>query len=627
MPKQALLNATLEDANDFDGYSELELLKNALESNSWLITEIRTERAGYNYIKIANGDKELTLHVYLKKVNYRNRSEYEKGIQFPADHVTIGYEVEQSETEKTLMLGIYKRDTFDDYLICAWHPLEWGNRGKAFNCFIDVNALAEAFRSGFRNDISKLPRKVFSFRPEFIHYYLTNFNELHKNINDSEIKPAETLEINLTNLKERFAKWLILKNKSKKNYITKLFNSNENKLIETLTKYEEEYKEEFNTPVFSIASSNLSELIDELENNLYFDFGKFFSFSEKQGNHVPRAILGKKNYLFFLRELLIEDKKNNSNSPLVPPINKIYFGSPGTGKSYQITQDLNEIDLIFQKRITFHPESDNASFVGGYKPITDNNGDIKYEFVPQIFINIYVEACNDPNHQYYLIIEEINRGNCAEIFGEIFQLLDRDINYKISPSNELINYLNINISKSKFYMDAKMLLPDNLSILATMNTSDQSLFPMDSAFKRRWEWEYLPINYNKDSKMNPSALYNIKYEDNKTIKWIDFIESVNKIIQDNPSLGMDKCIGNYFVKPDANNEISLDVFIYKVIFYLWNDVFKDEPKDSIFKDKITYQDFFPIKDKGKYLVASMFNELKITESYKIESEKITNIQE
>ena len=279
--------------------------------------------------------------------------------------------------------------------------------------------------------------------------------------------------------------------------------------------------------------------------------------------------------------------------------------------------------LIFQKRVTFHPEYDNASFVGGYKPISDSDGYIKYEFVPQIFTNIYVEACNDPIHQYYLIIEEINRGNCAEIFGELFQLLDRDDKYKITPSNELIDHLNKKISKSEFYKEGKMLLPGNLSILATMNTSDQSLYPMDSAFKRRWDWEYIPISYSKFISENKSAEYNIVIDSKRKINWIDFIEKINFKIQDNPNLGMDKCIGNYFVKPNEKNEISLDNFIHKVIFYLWNDVFKDEPKDSIFKDKISYQNFFPILTEGSKQVNSILERLNLIQPTIIESELTT----
>jgi hypothetical protein len=421
---------------------------------------------------------------------------------------------------------------------------------------------------------------------------------------------VEIIDVDFSNLKEKFAEWLILNNQIKKNYFSSAFGSNKARLIENLSKYEDVYIEEFNTTIFTSSQNKLNELIAELENNLYLDSGKFFSFSEKQSTHMPRAILGKNNYLKFLKELLIEDKKTHSISPKVNPVNKIYFGAPGTGKSYQITQDLKDVDLIFQKRVTFHPEYDNASFVGGYKPITDINGDIKYEFVPQIFTNIYVEACNDSKHQYYLIIEEINRGNCAEIFGELFQLLDRNKDYKITPSNELINYLNNNISNSEFYKEGKMLLPDNLSVLATMNTSDQSLFPMDSAFKRRWEWEYIPINYSKDPNKNKSALYKIKIG-LELIDWITFIESINRKIQSNKNLGMDKCIGNYFIEPDSSNNITLDKFIYKVLFYLWNDVFKDEPKDSIFGDK-SYQDFFPIETIGEQLVIKILEDLKIT---------------
>jgi len=330
--------------------------------------------------------------------------------------------------------------------------------------------------------------------------------------------------------------------------------------------------------------------------------------------HALSAYISK-IYISLIDGVSVRDYSTRFNSTISPKvevetIQKIYFGAPGTGKSYQITQDLKDVDLKFQKRVTFHPEYDNASFVGGYKPITNINGDINYEFVPQIFTNIYVEACNDPSHQYYLIIEEINRGNCAEIFGELFQLLDRNKDYKITPSNELINYLNTNISNSIFYIEGKMLLPDNLSILATMNTSDQSLFPMDSAFKRRWEWEYIPINYSTDSSVNKSALYKIKIGDD-LIDWITFISAINKRIQSNKNLGMDKCIGNYFIEPDSSNNITLDKFIYKVLFYLWNDVFKDEPKDSIFGDK-SYQDFFPIETKGEQLVIKILEDLKIT---------------
>lgn len=304
---------------------------------------------------------------------------------------------------------------------------------------------------------------------------------------------------------------------------------------------------------------------------------------------------------------------NLKSSPLKKTENIIYYGAPGTGKSYVVNEKLKTIDSNFYERITFHPEFDNASFVGGYRPKTEKDEEgkdsIKYKFVPQAFTNIYVKAWNDLDNQYYLAIEEINRGNCAEIFGDIFQLLDRKSNYTVSPSNELKDYLN-DVLTNKDGINTGLKLPDNLSIYATMNTSDQSLFPMDSAFKRRWDWEYMPICYD-DVPENESFQYLVNIDETTSFKWIDFIKNVNAIIKTNQNLGMDKCIGNYFIKTDSK-EISLNEFVNKVIFYLWNDVFKDEDSaDSIFEKGISYEDFFPINRNAKEEIEKILRSLDI----------------
>jgi hypothetical protein len=291
------------------------------------------------------------------------------------------------------------------------------------------------------------------------------------------------------------------------------------------------------------------------------------------------------------------------------PKNKIYYGAPGTGKSHKV-KEIVEGKEEKTERVTFHPEYDYAAFVGGYKP--KMNGDnIRYEFVPQAFTNIYTKAWNDLNNDYYLVIEEINRGNCAEIFGDIFQLLDRTNDYKITPSEELKEYLEIKLYGNNNINAEKLLLPPNLNILATMNTSDQSLFPMDSAFKRRWDWEYIPINYSREEDKNSSAKFVVKISDDESFKWLDFIESVNSLIKANDNLGMDKCLGNYFIKPESNI-IEIETFINKALFYLWNDVFKDEMEEhSIFKDKTTYEDFFPIKLEGINKVKEILQVLQV----------------
>lgn len=304
--------------------------------------------------------------------------------------------------------------------------------------------------------------------------------------------------------------------------------------------------------------------------------------------------------------------------------NIIYYGAPGTGKSYRVDEIIKILDKEFYERVTFHPEFDNAAFVGSYKPITvkevvknryrkDNlNHSIHYKFVPQAFTEIYKRAWKglQNGEQYYLVIEEINRGNCAEIFGEIFQLLDRDSNYTVSPSTELKEYLEAELGIDHLGIKDGLRLPPNLAIYATMNTSDQSLFPMDAAFKRRWDWEYIPICYEEkteDGKVNDSFIYNIQFDimiegvnEPFSAKWLGFIKGMNKIIKNEPHLGMDKCIGNYFVKPlvKDSNTITLKQFVNKVIFYLWNDVFKDEETSIFTENDLTYESFFPIKTNG-----------------------------
>jgi hypothetical protein len=294
------------------------------------------------------------------------------------------------------------------------------------------------------------------------------------------------------------------------------------------------------------------------------------------------------------------------------PQNQIYFGAPGTGKSHKIeTEILNGVPREQQERITFHPDYDNASFVGSYMPESDADGNITYQFVAQVFTNIYIKAWQNIDKPYFLVIEEINRGNCAEIFGDIFQLLDRTSNYAITPKSALQKYLIKELKEKGLegIKNGKIILPPNLQLLATMNTSDQSLFPMDSAFKRRWTWKYVPINYDRNE-ANLSASFAVRLDENHTFSWLDFIEKVNlNYIKNNENLGEDKCIGNYFIKPN-DTEISLEEFINKVIFYLWNDVFKDE-EETPFENGKAYSDFFPESTKGKDLVEAMLTKLEI----------------
>ena len=276
-------------------------------------------------------------------------------------------------------------------------------------------------------------------------------------------------------------------------------------------------------------------------------------------------------------------------------LQQIYYGAPGTGKSYKI----NEITKSTKNftRTTFHPDSDYSTFVGCYKPTMEPTGTIvggkeqtkiSYSYVAQAFLQAYTAAWKTTSEPYYLIIEEINRGNCAQIFGDLFQLLDRDENgmssYGITPDKDIANYLKKEFAKSEIEnADIKngntMMLPSNLYILATMNTSDQSLFPIDSAFKRRWDWEYVPIE--DAGKKHYIKVGNKKYD------WWTFIDTINNSI-DHITGSEDKKMGYWFVKPQNNDrEITAKQFVGKVLFYLWNDVYKDyfDMSQCIFKIK------------------------------------------
>ena len=334
------------------------------------------------------------------------------------------------------------------------------------------------------------------------------------------------------------------------------------------------------------------------------------------------------------------------------PIQQIYYGAPGTGKSHAIEVATEGKDVI---RTTFHPDSDYSTFVGAYKPTTkeipvistfggkavkvlDENGKemteerIVYEFVSQAFLQAYVGAWEkyavngeSPQPQF-LVIEEINRGNCAQIFGDLFQLLDRNAagfsEYPIKADadmkkqlKKLLNGLTINNAEainahykgkdvvSQVLDGDVLLLPSNLFIWATMNTSDQSLFPIDSAFKRRWDWKYVRID---DARKG----WRIKKK-KKKYDWWDFLEKINRIIGDTTS-SEDKKLGYFFCKT-ADGIISAETFVSKVVFYLWNDVFKDyEFEGDIFVDedktsKLSFDKFY-ITDANGQTVA---NEAKV----------------
>ena len=380
---------------------------------------------------------------------------------------------------------------------------------------------------------------------------------------------------------------------------------------------------------------------------------------------TDKSVLFRPEFLYYyietqagkqLQEGVENADKNNDDKQL--PLQQITYGAPGTGKSHGIKKETAGKSVI---RTTFHPDSDYSTFVGAYKPVMEeadvrvvpvvlNNGAsfdqnkgtlkekrISYKFVKQAFLKAYLGAwkkyaeAEENAEPQFLVIEEINRGNCAQIFGDLFQLLDRnDENdfstypidadtdlqkeiekafkeekdgesanpYKLSKDIDVEGVVedytsSYGASLSKDIQEGRvLLLPPNLYIWATMNTSDQSLFPIDSAFKRRWAWDYVKITDGKKGWMIQGADY--------SCDWWTFIQEINKKIATATSSD-DKKLGYYFCKA-KNNTISIDekLFVSKVIFYLWNDVFKDND-NSIFKvtessGEPSFDDFYKEKN-------------------------------
>ena len=352
---------------------------------------------------------------------------------------------------------------------------------------------------------------------------------------------------------------------------------------------------------------------------------------------------------------VIDDDESKDEKVITPQIKRhalqqIFYGAPGTGKSHTIKECTEGKDVI---RTTFHPDTDYSTFVGAYKPTTkafpvttvigtkavaveDKDGNemtedkIVYEFVPQAFLQAYVAAwqkfdkvedLSQPKEEY-LVIEEINRGNCAQIFGDLFQLLDRGdgsfSEYPIKADADMKKYLqkalkDTNLEGIKADLNGIfkgeditkqvkegdiLLLPNNLYIWATMNTSDQSLFPIDSAFKRRWDWQYVPIS-------DAGKQWVIRVNGND-YNWWNFLEEINKRIY-KATYSEDKKLGYFFCKA-KDSVIDADMFVSKVVFYLWNDVFKDmEFEGDVFKDgdngKLSFDKFYMVEDNKTKVVS------------------------
>lgn len=465
-------------------------LEKALNRNGWLSKETAHGNSGYiKYTLSHNNGESKIIHIYLKCVVHRGKGRDidEKAAQMSANMDTRGLQAIGTTGESTYTFGIYRDpltsgnpdNTDDEYVICAWHADEWGeNHGiKAFNYFIRTKLISEGFKEGFARKEAK-GGTVVAFRPEFIHYYLTNKDTLH---------PSTQGKVTIS----------------------------------------------------------------------------------------------------------------------IPARNKIFYGAPGTGKSYYLNylakSNFNEDKT---KRITFHPSYSYQQFVGSYKPnpiyktllhekevVYESNKKnihsdqleplIDYAFVPGPFMEILVEALKPENKDdnYLLIIEEINRANVASVFGDVFQLLDRKSDgsstYEIGFNTDIKNYL-----KSKNIAEEMISIPKNLHIWATMNNADQGVMPLDTAFKRRWTFRYVGINEFEDDISGVSI-----WLADKCFAWNEFRHELNNKLKEH--VHEDKLIGPFFMNSNELN--NSETVKSKLVLYLREDVLRHNPS-VLFGNLKTFSD-------------------------------------
>lgn len=355
--------------------------------------------------------------------------------------------------------------------------------------------------------------------------------------------------------------------------------------------------------ILGIKSNDKEKYFSELGSNI--DVITFF-------DKISKVTVNSKEKITYIDSTQYENKRATGGK------NKIYFGAPGTGKSKYVDDKYND---GYAMRVTFHPEYTYNDFVGYIRPIVDGK-DLTYKFVPGIFTEILVEALIDPFNMYTLIIEELNRANTASVFGDLFQLMDRtddgSSEYRVN-NTEIYKYIKDVIRDHYTYNDGSIGIPSNLNIIATMNTADQNVFVMDTAFKRRWGFEYIPVEFKDNHKFKDSRVTKID------VTWKQFVEAINEFMmsEENKDLFIseDKQIGPYFVKENELNDTSK--FGYKVLLYLWDDVFKMDKYKLFNKEIRTFSKLISEFSGNQSINIFSSNFIKKLEEKKIKNENTT----
>jgi len=407
-------------------------------------------------------------------------------------------------------------------------------------------------------------------------------------------RETDQSSIDPTEQKKRFRLWLQSQSKADG---TSYSENTINSYLSQMTRGYEAFDSfhDYTSPFAIQSAAMLDEYIEYL-----FSAPGFDEFNERAGNKAC-------SYGFLKYKAFLE-----AHDSIVPQIcydtpyqsqmarNRIIFGAPGTGKSYTLNRErielLGEGNETDYERVTFHPDYSYASFVGTYKPVPKGEA-ITYQYVPGPFMRVYVNALKNGRTNnvkpYLLIIEEINRANVAAVFGDVFQLLDRDghnvSEYPIQASEDIKVYLASELGGSPEDY-GKIRLPNNMFIWATMNSADQGVFPMDTAFKRRWDFTYIGINESEDKIRGKTVLMG-RGAHARIVEWNSLRRSINERLS-SFKINEDKLLGPYFLSQkivpqegEINQAEFCTAFKNKVLMYLFDDAAKQK-RPSLFAEDV-----------------------------------------
>lgn len=590
-----------------------------------------------NFVNLTNGDDKVPFLMY-QPLNDHSRPNLGKGdILFSYRTGQFGDLDAALNTRGIYGLGIalsnpikftnqYQgRDEYKDYGVIVFYPFKLQRHLSVRDIQLNPNTINLTPYNGNRNDsLQFIPKEkhynnllgMILYKNPHIKDYLEFMNIYveERIIPDVLWEKLEKTENNKNvnfDYKSAFKEWLKEKpeitSKTKSNYISAV-----NTLESTWNQHYNMKIDIWGNPYF---------VKNHIGKEALFNDSSVKQLNDAQNRTHSSAI----KYYFEFLEYIQENQ--------IKGINRIYFGAPGTGKSYSIEKFIKEngtanyndkMDFPNVFRCTLHPEFTYTDFVGQVMPVVTrinedvNNTRIEYKFNPQVFTKALKFAIEHSNEPVFLILEEMSRSNVAAVFGDLFQLLDRDEN---SESEYRIDNLIISTEIWGEHSNKKIYLPNNFFIIGTVNTSDQNVFVMDTAFKRRFEFEYVDANeVAKDEKEAPlnNFIFRFSGEDDKVdvvIDWIDLYRSLNDFIttQDEKGLGLseDKQLGQFFIKFRKNDDsYNYNQFSGKLLEYLWNDIQKVSYSNvSIFKNEISnFSTAYKAVRKGKNIFSHEFLE-------------------